>query len=72
MLTQLVQNLEIAKVALRKDTPLIQVIDRPILPLQKTRLGRLRNMALVGFLSGVFMVGFFSVGNWLRQLMKEK
>jgi hypothetical protein len=33
ILSQLVQNLEIAKVSLRTETPLIQVIDRPILPL---------------------------------------
>jgi uncharacterized protein involved in exopolysaccharide biosynthesis len=35
ILTQLVTNLEMAKVSLRKETPLIQVIDRPILPLEK-------------------------------------
>lgn len=36
ILTQLVQNLEISKMALRRETPLIQVIDRPVLPLKKT------------------------------------
>jgi len=35
ILTQLVTNLEISKVTLRKETPLIQIIDQPILPLEK-------------------------------------
>ena len=35
ILTQLVQNLELSKVTLRKETPLIQVIDEPIYPLIK-------------------------------------
>ena len=33
ILTELVKNLELAKVDLRKETPLIQIIDTPILPL---------------------------------------
>jgi hypothetical protein len=35
ILGQLVQNLEIAKMSLRTETPLIQVIDSPVLPLPK-------------------------------------
>jgi hypothetical protein len=35
ILTQLVTNLESAKVSLRKETPLIQIIDTPILPLEE-------------------------------------
>ena len=41
ILTQLVANLEMAKVTLRKETPLIQVIDSPILPLKKEKVGKL-------------------------------
>ncbi len=35
ILTELVKQTELAKVTLRKETPLIQIIDRPILPLMK-------------------------------------
>ncbi len=38
---ELVKNLELSKIALRKETPLIQVIDSPKLPLEKKKLGRL-------------------------------
>ena len=52
ILTQLVTNLEMAKVSLRKETPLIQVIDKPILPLKKEKVGKLRSLILGGFLAG--------------------
>jgi uncharacterized protein involved in exopolysaccharide biosynthesis len=54
ILTQLVTNLEMAKVSLRKETPLIQVIDKPILPLKKDKLGKLKSL-LLGSLLAVFL-----------------
>jgi uncharacterized protein involved in exopolysaccharide biosynthesis len=56
ILTQLVTNLEMAKVSLRKETPLIQVIDRPILPLKKEKVGKLKSLILGSFLAG-FLTG---------------
>jgi uncharacterized protein involved in exopolysaccharide biosynthesis len=55
ILTQLVTNLEMAKVSLRKETPLIQVIDKPILPLKKEQVGKLKSLILGGFLAGFLM-----------------
>lgn len=55
ILTQLVANLELAKLTLRRETPLIQVIDKPILPLAKGGIGRLG-----GFLIGGFIFGFLA------------
>ncbi len=51
ILTQLVTNLEMAKVTLRKETPLIQIIDKPILPLKKERIGKLTALIVGGFLA---------------------
>ena len=56
ILTQLVGNLELAKVTLRKETPLIQIIDRPIFPLEKEKLGKLISLVLGGFLAGFLTV----------------
>lgn len=68
ILTELIKNLEIAKVSLRKETPLIQVIDRPILPLQKIKVSR-RNALLTGGFIGAFMVIIvLSVNKFLRDL----
>jgi hypothetical protein len=59
ILTQLVTNLEMAKVSLRKETPLIQVIDKPILPLKKEKVGKLKSLLLAGFLAGFFTTLIF-------------
>jgi uncharacterized protein involved in exopolysaccharide biosynthesis len=61
ILTELVKQAELAKVTLRKETPLIQVIDRPILPLQKERFGKLKGLILGSFLGGFLAVFVFLV-----------
>jgi Chain length determinant protein len=58
ILTELVKQSELAKVTLRKETPLIQVIDRPILPLPKERFSKTKG-ALLGFLLSGFIVVIF-------------
>ena len=67
MLTALVQQTEMAKVTLRKETPLIQVIDRPILPLKKEKFGKAKGILLGGFLACFFLV----LGLVFRKLLRE-
>jgi uncharacterized protein involved in exopolysaccharide biosynthesis len=56
ILTELVKQTELAKVTLRKETPLIQVIDRPILPLPKERFGKAKGIVLGGILAGFLVI----------------
>ncbi|MFV8327806.1 lipopolysaccharide biosynthesis protein [Flavobacterium sp. ZS1P14] len=56
ILTELVKQSELAKVTLRKETPLIQVIDRPILPLAKEKFGKAKGLILGGFFAGLLVV----------------
>lgn len=56
ILTELVKQTELAKVTLRKETPLIQVIDRPILPLPKEKFGKVKGLVFGGFLAGFLVV----------------
>lgn len=60
ILAQLVQNLEIAKMALRTETPLIQVIDRPVLPLMSTSTSKLllfiKWSLICGFITSIFLM----------------
>lgn len=56
ILTELVKQTELAKVTLRKETPLIQVIDKPILPLQKDKFSKIK-----GIIIGFFIVSFIVV-----------
>lgn len=56
ILTELVKQTELAKVTLRKETPLIQVIDQPILPLKKEQFGKAKGIVFGGTLAGFLTV----------------
>jgi len=65
-LTELVKQTELAKVTLRKETPLIQIIDRPILPLAKEKFGKVKGI-VGGALAGFLIV----LGLILRRIVKK-
>jgi uncharacterized protein involved in exopolysaccharide biosynthesis len=69
ILTQLVTNLELAKVSLLKETPLIQTIDMPILPLEKEKVGKLKSLILGGFLAGFLTVLYLVFGQLYRKIV---
>ena len=69
ILTQLVAQLEMAKVGLRKETPLLQVIDAPILPLEKEKVGRLKSLVLGGFLAGFLTALYLVFGQLYRKMV---
>jgi uncharacterized protein involved in exopolysaccharide biosynthesis len=69
ILTQLVTQLELSKVSLRKETPLVQLIDRPILPLENDKLGYFKAMALGGFLTGFLILVYLVFGQLYRKLI---
>lgn len=70
ILTELVKNLEISKMSLRKETPLIQVIDRPILPLDKQKIGTVMVSVIGGFVFGFFAVLFLVIRKVIRDTLK--
>ena len=65
ILTNLVVQLELAKITLRRETPLIQLIDTPILPLEKDKLSKLKSLIIGGFLGGfifsIYLIFSFSI-----------
>jgi len=67
ILGELVKNLEMSKIALRKETPLIQVVDQPVFPLYKEKLGTARGLILGGIIGGILVVMLLLV----RKLFKE-
>ena len=72
MLVELVKQTELAKVTLRKETPLIQVIDHPILPLAKKKMGKLRGMILFGFLATVLISAILLLHQLVNNRNREK
>jgi len=58
ILTQLVAQLELSKVSLRKETPLVQIIDRPILPLEKEKASILISFILGGVFAMLLTISY--------------
>jgi hypothetical protein len=56
ILTQLVANLEMSKITLRKETPLIQIVDYPVLPLDKIELTLFKSILIGLFISLIISI----------------
>ncbi|MES2651642.1 MAG: lipopolysaccharide biosynthesis protein [Bacteroidota bacterium] len=68
ILTELVKNLEISKVSLRKETPLIQIIDLPIFPLEKTKMSFIKTgvvFSILFILIGLLYLSFIRYKNYI-------
>ncbi len=63
---ELLKNLELSKMALRKETPLIQVIDTPELPLVKKKPGRLLTGIMFAFVGGFLGIGVLLARRWYQ------
>jgi hypothetical protein len=57
---EIVKNLEISKISLREDIPLIQIIDEPVLPLENDHVSKVKG-AIFGFILGGFLIVCFLV-----------
>ncbi len=55
ILAEMLKNLEMSKMALLKETPLIQVIDQPIYPLEVEKFGNIKAIAIGGLLGGAII-----------------
>ncbi|MBC8267109.1 MAG: hypothetical protein H8E84_09105 [Flavobacteriales bacterium] len=67
MYLEIVKNLELSKIALLNKTPIINIIDRPILPLVEDKISKTFAGLLGGFLGGFLSVCFFI----FRKLFKD-
>jgi hypothetical protein len=56
-----------AKVTLRKETPIIQIIDKPIFPLEKVRIGKIRAMVIGGVLAALLMISSLLFNHWRKK-----
>jgi uncharacterized protein involved in exopolysaccharide biosynthesis len=70
MLGQLIQNLELSKIALQKETPLIQIVDKPVLPLEKDQVGKKIAIVIGGLLGGLFVLVFLIIKKIVQNSLK--
>ncbi|WP_026706980.1 Wzz/FepE/Etk N-terminal domain-containing protein [Flavobacterium frigidarium] len=69
ILTELAKQLEVAKVTFRKETPLIQIIDKPILPLDKKRFGKAKGILIGGFIFGFSTILYLLIRRVLKKIL---
>ena len=69
--TEVIKNLEMAKITLQKETPLIQVIDQPVLPLEKEKASKLNDLLIGGILSTFLIMGFLLVQKYFKEMMAD-
>jgi uncharacterized protein involved in exopolysaccharide biosynthesis len=72
ILEELVKNLGLAEIAHRREMPLIQVIDRPVLPLEKKKLGKLAGIGLGALAAGSLYILLLSIIFYVKQIMLEE
>lgn len=68
VLGEMVKNLEMSKLSLLKETPLVQVVDEPVYPLKKDKLGKIMGATIGGFVFG-FIMSLFLIFKRLKQLI---
>lgn len=67
ILGELVKNLEVSKMSLLQETPLIQVIDQPVLPLKMEKFGKAKGIVLGGIIAGFIATLLLT----LRKMIKD-
>lgn len=72
ILSELVKNLEISKISVRKEIPLIQVIDSPVLPLEMERFSKSKGIILGGILSGFLITLILSSIFFYKKIMSSE
>jgi len=58
---EMVKNLEVMKMTLNQETPLVQVIDGPSYPLEKQRLGKAKGILIGGFAGGALAIAWLAL-----------
>jgi hypothetical protein len=71
VLKQLIVQLELSKITLRKETPLIQLIDKPILPLEKEKLSKKKSLIFGFLIGGLSSIFYFVLIRVYRNLIND-
>lgn len=64
--TEVVKNLELARISLRKAAPLIQIIDTPVVPLPKDEVGILRGASIGAVLASFIVILWLAVRRFFK------
>jgi hypothetical protein len=68
--TEVLKNIETLKLDMAKETPIVQIIDKPIYPLKKVKLGKIKGVIYGGFVGGIIIVLFLLTFYKIKELIK--
>lgn len=68
---ELLKQLELSKIALRRETPFIQIIDTPDYPLEKKKLGRLTAGIIFSFIGSILTILFITTRFIMKQYLEK-
>ncbi len=71
LMEELIKNLELAKVQLKDETPLIEVIDEPRFPLERMKSGKFKYTLLMGLVSTFLTILFLIANRFFKRLKYE-
>ncbi|QEH39750.1 Wzz/FepE/Etk N-terminal domain-containing protein [Chitinophaga sp. XS-30] len=71
MYAEVMKNLELSKMAMAQETPIIQIVDTPILPLKKEKLGKLKGLIIGGFLGGFLIILWLLIRRIYSETMSQ-
>ena len=69
MYGNIIQNLEMTKFQRSQEQPIIEIIDEPILPLNKKKFGKAKGLVIGGFLAGLIIIGWLVLRRLLKTVM---
>lgn len=71
MYLEIAKNLEISKIAMERETPVIQIVDSPILPLATEKFGKIKGFVIGGMLIGFVTIVVVLLRSFFGRVMKE-
>jgi uncharacterized protein involved in exopolysaccharide biosynthesis len=71
LLGELIKNLELAKMKLKDQTPLIEIIDSSRFPLEKKKTSKMKSIILFGFGFGLITIFYLLIRRFFQRIMRE-
>lgn len=68
---EVLKNLETLKLDMARETPLVQMIDEPRLPLQKDKLGKGKGIVMGGLIGGFIILVYLLGVSYIRDMQKK-
>jgi hypothetical protein len=70
--TEVLKNLETLKLDMARETPIVQLIDEPRMPLVKEKFGKFKGIVFGGLLGGFLIVAYLLGGLVFKNALKEE